>query len=256
MTILAIEFSSEQRSAAVIRRPNSQVKPANSERAKGTAPQSDPATQSAGDISTPILDSSGLDGTWEVIDSGKAKQMKPLGMIAGVLRQAGLERGDIGCIVVGLGPGSYTGIRAAIALAQGWRLARGVKLLGASSAEAIAMEAAAAGIRGVTNVVIDAQRGEFYVATWEIEPGKKRLMRPLRLASRDEVQHRANAGERIVGPQAPQWFSSAQALFPRAAAICRMAAEGTDLISGEEMEPIYLRETKFVKAPPPRVLPF
>jgi len=35
------------------------------------------------------------------------------------LKQAGLEREAIDCIAVGLGPGSYTGIRSAIALAQG-----------------------------------------------------------------------------------------------------------------------------------------
>ena len=74
-------------------------------------------------------------------------------------------------IAVGLGPGSYTGIRAAIAMAQGWQLARGVKLLGVSSAEALAAQAQAENIFGRVNLVIDAQRGEFYLATWEISGG-------------------------------------------------------------------------------------
>ena len=47
-------------------------------------------------------------------------------------------REAIEAIAVGLGPGSYTGIRAAIALAQGWQLAREVKTLGVSSVAAMA----------------------------------------------------------------------------------------------------------------------
>jgi len=64
-------------------------------------------------------------------------------------------------IAVGLGPGSYTGVRAAIALAQGWQLAREIKLLGVSSVEAIAVQAQAEKIFGRVNVVMDAQRNEF-----------------------------------------------------------------------------------------------
>jgi tRNA threonylcarbamoyladenosine biosynthesis protein TsaB len=84
-------------------------------------------------------------------------------------RTAKISREEIEVIAVGLGPGSYTGIRAAIAVAQGWQLARGVKLLGVSSADRMSGGAGAGGenFRAV-NVVIDAQRGEFYLATWEI----------------------------------------------------------------------------------------
>ena len=75
-------------------------------------------------------------------------------MIESALRQAGLEREEIECIAVGLGPGSYTGIRAAIALAQGWQLARGVKLLGVSSAECLATQAQAELFTGVAAISV------------------------------------------------------------------------------------------------------
>ena len=50
--------------------------------------------------------------------------------VDGVLAQAGLDRGDVGCYVVGRGPGSFTGVRIGISTAKG--LARGatVPLLG------------------------------------------------------------------------------------------------------------------------------
>jgi hypothetical protein len=34
-----------------------------------------------------------------------------------------------------------------------------------------------------------------------------------------------------------------------------MAAARSDFVAGEGLEPVYLRETRFVKAPPPRRLP-
>ena len=89
-----------------------------------------------------------------------------------MLREAGLEREQIEVIAVGLGPGSYTGIRVAISIAQGWQLARGVKLLGVSSAECLAAQAQAEKIFGRVNVVIDAQRNEFYLAAYEISSGR------------------------------------------------------------------------------------
>src|SRR6266404_4706107 len=126
MKILALEFSSSQRSVAV-------VQPGRAE---------------------------------EVIEAG-SQGPNALGMIAEALRAAGLEREQIECLAIGLGPGSYTGIRSAIALAQGWQLAAGqhrIKLLGISSAECLAAGAKAEGLQGSVYVVIDAQRNEFYLA--------------------------------------------------------------------------------------------
>ena len=64
-------------------------------------------------------------------------------MIEKVLAAAKIEREEIEVLAVGLGPGSYTGIRVAISIAQGWQLARGVKLLGIGSAECLAAQAQA-----------------------------------------------------------------------------------------------------------------
>ena len=57
--------------------------------------------------------------------------------------------------------------------------------------------------------------------------------------------------------------STNPAAFPTPAAmsqgsaekIARLACAKNDFVPGESLEPIYLRETNFVKAPPPRVLP-
>ncbi len=97
--------------------------------------------------------------------------MNAFSLIKKVLAESGSTREQIEVIAVGLGPGSYTGIRVALSIAQGWQLARGVKLLGISSAECLAAQAQAEKISGRVNVVIDAQRNEFYLASYEVSPG-------------------------------------------------------------------------------------
>ncbi len=169
-----------------------------------------------------------------------------LALIENVLAEAKIAREEIEVIAVGSGPGSYTGIRAAIAVAQGWQLARGVKVLGISSVEAIVAQAQAAEIWGQVNVVIDAQRGEFYLATWEISATTRMEIAPLKIITAAEMAARQSAGELFVGPDT--------GLFPNAAAMARLAAGRTDFIPGEKLEPIYLRETTFVKAPAARVM--
>ncbi len=170
------------------------------------------------------------------------------------LHDACLEREAIECLAIGLGPGSYTGIRAAIALAQGWQLARPVKLLGISSAECLAAEAQQKEIFGTVNIVIDAQRNELYLARYEVSRDHFREISPLALVTIDAVRAHVAAGESVVGPEATRWFDSARILFPTAATLGRLAADRTDFVPGEKLEPIYLRETNFVKAPPPRTV--
>jgi tRNA threonylcarbamoyl adenosine modification protein YeaZ len=210
MKILALEFSSPQRSVAVVR-----------------------------------------EGEFHEAMSGS---IEPFTMIDQALRDAKLEREQIECIVVGLGPGSYTGIRSAISIAQGWQLARPIQLLGISTVEGIAAQAQADGATGRMNVIVDAQREEFYIAGYELGTDGVREIEPLRIVAGAEVRRRAEAGEVLIGPEVSRWFTSGKIVFPRAATLGRMALTRTDFISGNALVPIYLRETKFVKAPPPRVI--
>ncbi len=180
--------------------------------------------------------------------------MQPFAMITNVLEQANIESQDIERIVVGLGPGSYTGIRAGIAMAQGWQLAHDVQLLGVSSVEAIAAQAQADGLRGAVGVVVDAQRGEFYLAGWALDDDGAREIEPLRIKSREHIEEIAGAGVTVIGPEVARWFAAGRTVFPRAAMLATLALEKRVPSSDVPLEPIYLRETSFVKAPPPRVV--
>ena len=219
MKILALEFSSEQRSVAVV------------ESRTGVPPVPLSAVSETG-----------------------TRSVKAIALIETALRQAGVTREEIECVAVGLGPGSYAGIRIAIALAQGWQLARGIKLLGVSSADCLAAEACAQGLRGRVHVTIDAQRNEVYVAAYEINDRGCKETTPLRLAPAAEIQILAAAGETVIGPEVKRWCESGHVVFPSAKQLGLAAAVRMDFVSGEKLEPIYLRAVSFVKAPPPRSL--
>ncbi|MBM3832325.1 MAG: tRNA (adenosine(37)-N6)-threonylcarbamoyltransferase complex dimerization subunit type 1 TsaB [Verrucomicrobia bacterium] len=182
-----------------------------------------------------------------------ARSVTPLKLIERALAAAALGQEAIERIVVGLGPGSYTGIRSAIAVAQGWQLARQVQLIGLSSAECLAAQARANAWFGEVCVAIDAQRNEFYVGRYEILAPHWREIEPLRLASLDELDTLAQLSSvMIVGPEINRWIPQGKELLPSAAALGRLAHGRTVDVPGEKLEPIYLRQTQFVKAPPPR----
>ena len=165
-----------------------------------------------------------------------------------------MARGEIGRIAVGMGPGSYTGIRMGISAAQGWTLATGVPLVGISSVEVLAAGAHAKGWRGGVDFIVDAQRGEFYLAGYEIGPEGWRESLALHLAAKTAVQERLDQGRRVAGPDAQRAFAGAEDLFPDAAVLARLGAAVFDTVAPEKLEPIYLRVTNFVKAPPTRVV--
>src|SRR4051812_19388433 len=147
-------------------------------------------------------------------------------------------REEVEVIAVGLGPGSYTGIRSSLAIAQGWHLARGVLAIGVSSADAIAFEAWHADIRGRIEVAIDAQRNEIYSAGYELTDGGFELREEL------EIRATPRGFGRLVA-------ADATGFFPDAVTVGFLGLDKTP-VGPETLQAIYLREVSFVKAPAPR----
>jgi tRNA threonylcarbamoyl adenosine modification protein YeaZ len=168
-------------------------------------------------------------------------------MIDQALDQAGLGREQIECLVVGLGPGSYAGIRIGIAIAQGWQMARGVKLLGISSADAVAARAGQAGHTQVW-VGLDAQRRELFAARYDVtEILRPRLITPFQACGPDDLAHvlRMDLQPATEEGEACSWI-------PEAGTLAALAAHRTDFVPGAALQPTYLRPAEFVKAPPSR----
>ena len=164
----------------------------------------------------------------------------PFPLISEALAVAGLRPEQIDALAIGLGPGSYTGIRSSLAIAQGWNLAREIPAAGVSSAEAIAFAAFDKGLRGAAEVVIDAQRGEVYSALYNLTDFS--LLRPLKILPRPETTT-------LIGPEAKRWSEEGIVIEPSAAIIGRLASREKNFGPPERLEAIYLREPSFAKAP-------
>lgn len=96
------------------------------------------------------------------IEARRASNTQLLPRIDEVLARAGVPREDLACVVVGRGPGSFTGVRIAMATAKGIASALELPLVGVSSLDAVAWNAQQEGVRGSLAVVADAMRKEVY----------------------------------------------------------------------------------------------
>jgi tRNA threonylcarbamoyladenosine biosynthesis protein TsaB len=105
---------------------------------------------------------------------GHAAQLLPLARRA--LEAVGATLADVRRIGVGVGPGTFTGLRIGVATARGLAQATGAELAAVSTLEALA---AAAGTERAVLAVLDARRGEAYAAAFR---GGERLLGPVAIA--------------------------------------------------------------------------
>ncbi|BBN83360.1 tRNA (adenosine(37)-N6)-threonylcarbamoyltransferase complex dimerization subunit type 1 TsaB [Pseudoalteromonas sp. A25] len=93
---------------------------------------------------------------------------KILPEIERLLSKANCQLSDLDGIVFGRGPGSFTGVRISVAIAQGLAFSSNLKLVGVSTLEAMALQA----VRqcNVSQVLsgIDARMGEIYLAHYQV----------------------------------------------------------------------------------------
>ncbi|MFN0153355.1 MAG: tRNA (adenosine(37)-N6)-threonylcarbamoyltransferase complex dimerization subunit type 1 TsaB [Gaiella sp.] len=178
------------------------------------------------DTATDVATSALLDGDM-VLGERVSVARTVLSDVDRLLRDAGVPPADLARVVVGLGPGSFTGTRMGIAAARAMSSALQIPLAGVSTLDALAEAANGA------FPVIDARRGEVFV------PGPRAL-------APDEIA--APPGATLVGSGALRYRERFVALgfdvpvdhdprhIPWARAHARLAVFG-----GAAVEPIYVR---------------
>ncbi len=106
----------------------------------------------------------------------RASNTQLLPRIDELLAEHGIGRDDIAYVACGRGPGSFTGVRIAMATAKGVASALGVGLVGFSTLDAVAWNAWASGVRGSLLVAADAMRKEVYPVRYDVDDeGARRL---------------------------------------------------------------------------------
>ena len=115
--------------------------------------------------------------------SGAQASHTLIATVQDLLRQAGLQLKDVDAIGFGAGPGAFTGLRTACAVAQGLALGAGLPVLPVPSLLALAEEArfhqhcASGGPALTVLAVLDARMGEVYAAAYAFEDGRWQTLR-------------------------------------------------------------------------------
>jgi tRNA threonylcarbamoyladenosine biosynthesis protein TsaB len=183
-----------------------------------------------------------------------------------LLAQAGIARSQLDVIAVGRGPGAFTGVRLAIALAQGIALALDRPVVPVSTLAALAMRASMlplppAGEGGSEGqrvlAAIDARMGEVYAAAFALRPDgihsldDEGVMAPDQVALPDDGSGWIGMGtgfaaaDGVLAQRLASRFSAIDATaLPHAADVARLAAQAFargEAVAAELVEPAYLR---------------
>jgi tRNA threonylcarbamoyladenosine biosynthesis protein TsaB len=182
------------------------------------------------DTATGVATSALVDGD-EVLGERASRAQTLLEDVDALLRQAGAHPTDIRRLAVGIGPGSFTGVRIGLAAARGIALSLGVEGAGVSTLAALA-----AGAPGAVPV-IDAKRREIFT----LLDGEPAVLRPEELrvdgavcVGDGAVRYRSLLEDRgvVVPPDDDERH------LPRARFHAALAGE---VVNADEIEPLYLR---------------
>ncbi len=99
-----------------------------------------------------------------------------LEMLDSVLKENSVKKDDLDGLVLGIGPGSFTGVRIAASTVQGLALGLNLKVAKITSLEALALEALSKSSAQYVLSSIDARMGEVYIAVYKVEGSSLSLL--------------------------------------------------------------------------------
>ncbi|TXS37555.1 tRNA (adenosine(37)-N6)-threonylcarbamoyltransferase complex dimerization subunit type 1 TsaB [Streptomyces sp. OR43] len=198
------------------------------------------------DTATPAVTVALHDGTRVVAESAQVDARRHgellLPAVDRVLAEAGVKLDAVTDLVVGVGPGPYTGLRVGLVTAATFGSALSVPVHGICTLDALAYAAGQAGVGGPFAVATDARRKEVYWARYEdalTRTGEPAVDRPADIAERLAGLPVAGAGAVLY----PDAFPDARGPEHLAAgAMASLAVER--LAAGDALlppQPLYLR---------------
>jgi len=166
-------------------------------------------------------------------DCGLKHSVTLLPMAEELLSRAGWTVAGLDLLAVTHGPGSFTGLRIAVSTVKGLALVNNTPCVGVSSLEAAAW--GCADRDGLVCALMDARRGEFYTATFEIANGRPRRLTEDRALAGDVIEAELAAyGQSVIkinDGKAPVNLAYGAAL----------AAREKTQVTADALVPVYLR---------------
>ncbi|HSC73687.1 MAG TPA: tRNA (adenosine(37)-N6)-threonylcarbamoyltransferase complex dimerization subunit type 1 TsaB [Gaiellaceae bacterium] len=179
------------------------------------------------DTATDVATSALVDGG-EVLGERASRAATLLEDVDALLRQAGTQTRDVDALAVGIGPGSFTGVRIGLSTARGLALALGIPVAGVSTLDALEAGAPDA------LPVIDARRHEVFVPGRVLAPADVDVDRGRLCVGSGAVRYRDLLAAK--GADIPP--DTDERHIPRARF---HAALARDFGPAEQVEPLYLR---------------
>lgn len=172
-------------------------------------------------------------------------------MIEQLLKKARLKLKDLDGFCIGVGPGSFTGLRIGVATVKGMAFVTGLPIVAVPTFDAIAKNAGRT--RGVVCVVLDARKNKVYGCFYRSDGnGRIRRISPYLLVPVDELLKKCEKYDTLyflgdyserIAPLCGRAKLATAKWHPRADAI---AVLGYDLfrkkkfVSAEKLEPMYI----------------
>jgi tRNA threonylcarbamoyladenosine biosynthesis protein TsaB len=148
-----------------------------------------------------------------VLAGGAAHSGRLMELIRSSLEAARLTISDIDGFAVTRGPGAFTGLRIGISAAKGLAAAYGKPVVGISSLEALARQAACPGV--MICPILDARRGEVYFSRYRVEEGALKRKGEERLGPPEHAVSGISEPSLLIGSGAGIYRESYGALLGR-----------------------------------------
>lgn len=195
--------------------------------------------------------------------------IKVLPMVDAVLAEAGLRLKDMDVLAFGQGPGSFTGVRIGIGIAQGLAFGADLPMVGVSTLAAMAQGQYRTSGAGQVLSAIDARMGEVYWGQYQrlesgdwLVTGQEHVITPENLGDiivpNDAIWTTCGTGWQTYTDMAtalPLNVEQGDVLYPEAQDMAHLAAFAFargETVAAENASPVYLRDTVTWKKLPGR----